>query len=167
MKLSTAFCIAALCCLPVAGLEAEETNPGFILLIDEDAPGIEQLLDRRLGEAVETADDAKRLRDPLASHNLLCAAFIAKRDLEEAVAACDTAVDLAGEPITTGKNPHGHSNRDALAMAYSNRAVLNWLRGDADKAGDDIRRALRQNRHTDEIRHNEQVGAAALLATAD
>ncbi len=167
MKFFTAISIAALCCLPATGLSAEETNPGFILLIDEDAPGVELLLDSRLNDAVETAADARHLKDPLASHNLLCAALIAKRDLDEAAPACDRAVELAGEPITTGQNPHGHSNRDALAMAYSNRAVLNWLRGNAEQADNDIRRALRQNRHTTEIRHNEQVGAASLLATTD
>ena len=87
-----------------------------------------------------------------------CTTLIAERQLEEAVAACDNALDIAKVPITTGLNPHGHSNREALAVAYSNRAILNWLLGDAEAASTDLARALRQNRHADEIRHNQTTG---------
>ena len=94
-----------------------------------------------------------------------CTTLISERDLEEAVEACDEALDLAKVPITTGLNPHGHSNREALAVAYSNRAVLNWLRGDADAASTDLARALRQNRHAEEIRHNQNLVTGSFLAS--
>ena len=94
-----------------------------------------------------------------------CTTLIAERDLEEAVEACDAALDLAKVPITTGLNPHGHSNREALAVAYSNRAVLQWLRGDADAASADLARALRQNRHAEEIRHNQKLVSDSFVAS--
>ena len=96
-----------------------------------------------------------------------CTSLIAQRDLEEAVEACDEAVDLARVPITTGMNPHGRNNREALAVAYSNRAVLNWLLGDADAAAADIARALRQNRHVEAVSHNRQLVEARILARVE
>ena len=96
-----------------------------------------------------------------------CTTLIAERELDEAVEACDQALDLAKVPITTGLNPHGHSNREALAVAYSNRAVLNWLRGETDAASADLARALRQNRHTNEIRHNRKLVSDRYVASND
>lgn len=104
------------------------------------------------------------LVDDAAKH---CTTLIAQSDLEDAIEACDAAVDLARVPITTGLNPHGHNNREAMAIAYSNRAVLNWLIGDADAANADLARALRQNRHAEEIRHNQTLLAERYLASSD
>ena len=58
-----------------------------------------------------------------------CTTLIAERQFEDARVACDADVDRAKVPITTGLNPHGHSNREALAIAYSNRAVLKLANG--------------------------------------
>ena len=96
-----------------------------------------------------------------------CTTLIAKRAFEEAVEACDEAVDNAKVPITTSMNPHGHNNREALAVAYSNRAVLNWMLGDAAAAHADFARALRQNRHVDEVGHNQELVEARYLAQVD
>ncbi len=168
MTITRILLIALLCCVPIAGVQAEETTEaGFILLIDDDAPGAEAMLDSRFDDAAETATGANRRSEQSPASTVLCAALIASRELDAAGEACDKAVELAQLPITTGMNPHGHSNREALAMAFSNRAVLRWLRGDADGATVDVTRALRQNRHGDEVRHNRQVGTAALLASSD
>ena len=96
-----------------------------------------------------------------------CTSLIAERDLEQAATACDDAVDLARVPITTGLNPHGRNNREALAVAYSNRAVLHWLTGNAEAAETYIARALRQNRHVDAVRHNQKLLADRYLASRD
>ena len=96
-----------------------------------------------------------------------CTTLIAERAFEEAIEACDEAVDNAKVPITTSMNPHGHNNREALAVAYSNRAVLNWMLGDAAAAAADFARALRQNRHVDEVSHNQGLVAARYLARVE
>ena len=96
-----------------------------------------------------------------------CTTLIAERAFEAAVEACDEAVDIAKVPITTGMNPHGRNNREALAVAYSNRAVLNWLLGHADAAAADFARALRQNRHVDEVSHNQGLVEARYLARVE
>ena len=96
-----------------------------------------------------------------------CTTLISERALKEAVEACDKAVDLAKVPITTGMNPHGRNNREALAVAYSNRAVLKWLLGDADAASADLARAMRQNRHVAEVSHNQELLQARYLARVE
>ena len=94
-----------------------------------------------------------------------CTTLIRQRELEEAAEACDDAVDLAKVPVTTSMNPYGHFDREALAVAYSNRAVLHWLNGDLEAADADIARALRQNRHVDNIRHNQKLVTNSYLAS--
>ena len=96
-----------------------------------------------------------------------CTALIKRRALDEAIEACDRAVDLARVPLTTGMNPYGHSNRDALAVAYSNRAVLNGLLGDSIAAAADFQRALRQNRYTEQISRNRALIEAGYLARSE
>ena len=168
MTASRVLIFALFCCLPAAASHAEDASAEkFILLVNDSAPGIELLLDRRLADAIDSASRTPRALDPLGANTLLCAALIARRDLDDAVTPCEEAVDLANVPITTGLNPHGHSNRDALAIAYSNRAVLNWLLGDSEAAGADILRALRQNRYVDEIRHNQRLVTASYLASSE
>ncbi|MEM9209107.1 MAG: hypothetical protein AAGA61_07665 [Pseudomonadota bacterium] len=160
--------IAALCCAPFATSDAEPSDETrFVLLVDEDAPGIEQLLEQRPEAAMDVAADAARLRNPEASQTLLCITLIAQRRLDDAEAPCDAAVTLAEVPLTSLRNPYGHRNRESLAIAYSNRAVLNALRGDVDAADDDIVRALRQKRHRDALLRNQAVVAATRLANAD
>lgn len=154
----------AFCCLPFAAIQAEESASGFVLLIDEEAPGAAAMLDNRYEEAANVAAAVIWQGDAVGAGAVLCAALIASRELHAAASACDNAVVLARRPITTVSNPHGHRDRDALAMAHSNRAVLRWLRGDIDGANADVLVAMRQNRYVDEVRHNSEVGATATLA---
>ena len=160
--------IFLLCCAPFATSHAETSDKHrFVLLVDDDAPGIEQLLERRPEEAMDAATHAARLRDPEASHTLLCITLIAQRQLAEAEAPCEAAVGLAEVPLTSLRKPFGHRNRESLAIAYSNRAVLNALRGEIDAADEDIAFALRQKRHVDALRRNQAVIAAERIAKVD
>ena len=168
MLLIRSLFLTLLCCAPFAASEAQTPDEHrFILLVDDDAPGIEQLLERRPEAAMDAATDAARLRDPEASHTLLCITLIAQRRLAEADAPCDTAVNLAEVPLTSLRRPHGHSNRASLAIAYSNRAVLNALRGEMEAADEDIVRALRQKRHVETIEHNQALVTATQLASVE
>ncbi|MCH9694131.1 MAG: hypothetical protein K0U72_06445 [Gammaproteobacteria bacterium] len=139
----------------------------FVLLVEDAGPGVEQLLRQRPSDAIDFAEAAANSADSRMAHTVLCAALIAQRDLEAAQNACNKAVELAKVPLTTGMNPHGHSNREALAIAYSNRAVLHHLAGDMNAATADIKHALRQNRHIEEITRNQALVEKAYLANRD
>ena len=162
-----ALTVALFFCLPLAGVQADDSANGFVLLIDEEAPGASEMLDGRFDEAAELAAAAKLHADEVGASTVACAALIASRSLDAANDACDRAVELAQRPITTVFNPRGHRDRSALAMAYSNRAILRAMHGDADGAADDLDRALRQNRHEADVAHNQNVSASALLANRD
>lgn len=162
-----ALSIALFCCLPLSGIQAEESARGYVLLIDEDAPGASALVAGRFDEAADAATGARMHADEVGASTVACAALIAQRDLDAAEGVCDRSVELAQRPITTVYNPRGHADREALAMAYSNRAVLRSLRGDAAGAAADIDRALRQNRYQSDVAHNKQISANALVALSD
>ena len=162
-----ALSIALFCCLPLSGLQAEESAHGFILLIDEDAPGASALVAGRFDEAATVATSSRLHADEVGASTVACAAYIAQRDLDAADAVCDRSVELAQRPITTVYNPRGHADREALAMAYSNRAVLRSLRGDRAGAAADLERALRQNRFEADVAHNRQVSTSNIVARSD
>ena len=162
-----ALSIALFCCLPLSGIQADESANGFILLIDEDAPGASALVAGRYEEAADEAASARLHADEVGASTVACAALIAQRDLDAADAVCDRSVELAQRPITTVYNPRGHADREALAMAYSNRAILRSLRGDARGAASDLDRALRQNRYQADVAHNQQISVSAFVARSD
>ena len=68
---------------------------------------------------------------------------------------------------STVYSPSGHADREALAMAYSNRAVLRWLSGDAAGASADIERALRQHRYESDVAHNQRIVTTSLVARVE
>ncbi len=162
-----ALSIALFCCLPLSGIQAQESGDGFVLLIDEDAPGASAMVAGRYEEAADVATSARLHADEVGASTVACAALIAQRDLDAAVEVCDRSVEFAKRPITTVYNPRGHADREALAMAYSNRAVLRSLRGDAAGAAADLERALRQNRYQSDVAHNQQISANAVVARSE
>jgi hypothetical protein len=83
------------------------------------------------------------LRDETTSTNS-CVAYVATRQLQSARVACDAAVrdaqqEIASMPVTMSWARSEY--RDYLALAYSNRAVLNWLANDASAAQSDLKKA--------------------------
>jgi len=73
-----------------------------------------------------------------------CVAFSVTRRLEEARAACDAAVrdaqmQLASMPVSMAWARADF--RDYLAVAYSNRAVLDWILNDTHAAQSDLKKA--------------------------
>ena len=73
-----------------------------------------------------------------------CVAYVVTRQLESARRACDAAVrdaqqEIASMPVTLSWARSEY--RDYLALAYSNRAVLDWLANDASAAQSDMKKA--------------------------
>lgn len=148
----------------VAARAAGEPS-GFILSVDTAAPGSAALQEGNYSVAIRHAKTALRLGESRSTYLTLCAAYIGQAALEEAVVACDEAVSAAKAPLTTERMPHGHRDRDGLAKAYSNRAVLRALRGDVAAAAADLESAAQQNRHEAVVRNNAVViERAALMA---
>jgi len=75
-----------------------------------------------------------------------CVAYSVTKQLEAAHAACDDAVREAQEEIADLPVSMYWARRqymDYVALAYSNRAVLNWLSNDSNAAQEDLRKAQR------------------------
>jgi hypothetical protein len=73
-----------------------------------------------------------------------CVAYSMTRQLQAARSACDAAVHEAQEAISTLPVSMAWARgeyRDYLALAYSNRAVLNWLSNDSAAAQADLKKA--------------------------
>jgi hypothetical protein len=80
--------------------------------------------------------------DSLATNR--CVAYVATRQLPAAHAACDAAVRDAQQAIASLPMSLSYARseyRGYLALAYSNRAVLNWLSNDSAAAQSDLRKA--------------------------
>jgi hypothetical protein len=73
-----------------------------------------------------------------------CVALAVTHQLEAAREACDAAVHDARRQLTTLPSNElwaRSSYRDYLAIAYSNRAVVNWLSNDSAGAQADLKKA--------------------------
>jgi hypothetical protein len=73
-----------------------------------------------------------------------CVAYTVTRQLEAARVACDSAVREAQQSISSlpvSMTWARSDYRDYLALAYSNRAVLNWISNDTSAAQADLKKA--------------------------
>jgi len=73
-----------------------------------------------------------------------CVAFTVTRQLEAAHVACDMAVREAQQAISSlpvSMTWARSDYRDYLALAYSNRAVLDWISNDSIAAQTDLKKA--------------------------
>jgi Flp pilus assembly protein TadD len=73
-----------------------------------------------------------------------CVLYTVTRQIQAARAACDKAVHEAQQEITglpVSLSWARSDYRDYLALAYSNRAVLNWVQNDSAAAQSDLKKA--------------------------
>lgn len=143
------------------------TPRSYILNIDDDGPGAKALARGDFATAAAEASSYSPHHASLSVYLTLCAANIGLGEFDKAAEPCDEAVELAGKPLTTIRNPHGHSNREGLAKAHANRGVLRALNGDLSGAQADFDKASKQRRFRDMVRHNQGIAASAqTLATS-
>jgi|KBSMisStaDraftv2_1062788.scaffolds.fasta_scaffold59649_3 hypothetical protein len=86
-----------------------------------------------------------------------CVTLIMTHKFEEAHTACDTAVSAARLEIVTmpvSMNWDRQQFRDYLALAYSNRAVLDYLTNDKTAAQADLKRAESVSPKTELVARN-------------
>lgn len=107
-------------------------------LILTTAPGVFEIEVGQIDAGIQRLERSRNLSNLKAPVSInLCAAYILKRDFEQAEASCDHAV--RSNPVVGGTNWLG-SDSDA---AYNNRGVLRALRGDFVGAISDFRQARR------------------------
>jgi len=164
-------CLIVLFSAPVVAGENAQPAPSaelkrapYHLSVDERGTGSDELLRGEYAAAIAAVHASVRNGQDLSAYLTLCAAYIRTDALEEAVLACDKAVDLAKAPISTVRNPYGHTNRDGLAKAHLNRGVLLSILGDREGARADFEFALRQDRQSELVRHNMRLNARSLTA---
>ena len=96
-------------------------------------------------------------KDRVAASTNLCVAYVMSHQWETAHSACDMAISLASrEPTDTtlfGRRRHD----EALALAYSNRAVLKWLEAQPLSAASDMAHAHDLSPASDFVAHNVVV----------
>lgn len=157
--------LAGFCCMTALDANAatnEEPLSGYVLSIDQGAPGADEIARKDYQAAIKAAQRADRKNNSLSAQHTLCVSYIALGKLDLADAACSRSVTLAHGMITTAQNPHGHKNREGLAKAYSNRSVLRIMQGNREAAAKDLSKAQAQRRDTAIIQRNLESNAGTL-----
>jgi hypothetical protein len=104
--------------------------------------------------------------DRVAASTNLCVAYIMTRQWETAHAACDTAISLAQQEPADATLFGRRNHAEAIAVAYSNRAVLNWLEAQPQSAASDMAQARALSPWSDFVAHNTAVLGAVKSAAA-
>lgn len=116
----------------------------LILASFTDAPGGLALVRGQTERALEQIQGRKRAKGSAVLLTNQCVGLTVLRQWSEARMACDAAVESANQERVRRGTRFDSSSRLAasnVAVAYSNRAVLNWLTDDAIAAHNDLAHA--------------------------
>jgi hypothetical protein len=118
----------------------------FVFTAYSDATGGTEVVAGRYRAALEELESRARVTDldPSATNTNRCVAYSMTLRWQQARAACDAAVRGAEEMRSAQAGAWTWlpaSNTDSLAVAYANRAVVNWLSHDDAAARQDLARA--------------------------
>jgi hypothetical protein len=139
--------------------ESSRREP-LILASYTDARGGQALVRGRTELARELLGTKSFERSSPAELTNLCVAQTVLRQLPQAGAACDAALARAlAERASTGRWPSAYREalHTAVSAAYSNRAVMHWLSGNADAARDDLAKAQRFSPDASYVMRNVEV----------
>lgn len=143
-KLATATAIAASSILSIAAAQAAETSTPMVLTAYVNAAGGESALKGKFDEALlEIRRDHSLNSDYSAKLTNLCVTYAAKKQLTQAMHACDSAVQAArSDRMSAQRYPAGTVRENGyVAIAYTNRAVVHMLAKDSESAKLDLARA--------------------------
>jgi tetratricopeptide (TPR) repeat protein len=146
MLAKSATLVAISSILSVAGAQAAGvTHSPMVLTAYVNGAGGESILAGKLDEALAQIEKARTPTsvEYTAKMNNLCVIYTAKKQLEEAARACNSALKLAKyDRITSQRYAPGSSRENAyVAIAYANRAVAHMMANDEARAKDDLARA--------------------------
>ena len=128
----------------IAKAAQAETPDPFVLVAYSNRAGGQPLASGNYPNAAQAvrSEDTGALADPPALDTNRCVAYAMTQQLGQAQAACDAAVRAAQETGSPSWSPQARQ-QSALgaAVAYSNRAVLDWLAAQPAAAQRDLERA--------------------------
>jgi hypothetical protein len=141
LKIATV-CTAFLASMLVASVSYADPGAGKLTLsVFEDTPGSLNVLQGKYEDAIrQISKRGVNYQAEYATTNL-CVALIMNRQTEAAKAACNAAITQAKIGMPNNVFHATPAQKAVLALAYSNRAVLSWLRQQPDSAGEDVRHA--------------------------
>lgn len=131
----------------------------FVFTAYSDAAGGAEVIAGRYRAALEdlSSDPGGFALDPSAFNTNRCIAYSMTLQWQQAHAACDAAVRAA----STERNPSAaswssaqESDAEYLALAYANRAVLEWMSRDEAAARKDLAKAQEIAPHSDFVAQN-------------
>lgn len=132
----------------------------FVFTAYSDGTAGAEVVDGRYRTALEElrSHPGEADLDPSATNTNRCVAYSMTLQWREARAACDAAVQAAG-----GDRPRSRlsqwgwpasANDERLALAYANRAVMNWLSGEESAARQDLAKAQELSPQADFVASN-------------
>lgn len=151
---------AGVALVSLSGAALADEAPRFIFTAYSDAAGGADVLAGRYRTALEelNAQSAATELDPAAAINTnRCVAYSMTLQWQEARAACDAAVHAAREQhgsLPSWMSWIGKSNEEYVALAYANRAVMDWLSSDDAAARRDLAEARRLLPRADFVAQN-------------
>jgi tetratricopeptide (TPR) repeat protein len=138
----TTLCTAFLASMLVTAVSYAGPPTGKLTLsVYEDTPGSRQVLAGKYADAIEHIRKSRvNYQSEYVSTNL-CVALIMSGQAEAAKPACDQAIVQAKARMPNSLFQASPADKALLALAYSNRAVLSWLRQQPERAAEDVTRA--------------------------
>jgi tetratricopeptide (TPR) repeat protein len=123
---------------PIA--QSQENPSAYVMTVVHDQADGAQIIAGAYGEAIESITAGKRSKR-FAANNNLCVAYTKTNQLAEAAQACTAALRASKASYAAWYD--ATSKRDFQAVALSNRGVIHAVSGDAEKAGQDFKAAMR------------------------
>ncbi|HUN72694.1 MAG TPA: hypothetical protein VMU52_10310 [Steroidobacteraceae bacterium] len=129
----------------------------FVFTAYSDAAGGAAVMAGRYHAALEELASHRDIMDldPSAANTNRCVAYSMTQHWQQARAACDAAVQAAAE-----QRQHTQASwlpaleTESLAVAYANRAVVNWLSHDDAAAREDLAKARQLSPHAAFVARN-------------
>lgn len=129
--------------LSITSAQADIPGKKLVLSVFLDTPGAASVLAGDYAAAIRKLGSHSPYDQSgtLAADTNLCVAYTMTQQWDAAHSKCDAAVIDARMRGADDVFDFGASHNAQLAIAYSNRAVLNWLQNRPDKAVADVTRA--------------------------
>lgn len=142
-----------------AAFAADEPHT-FTLTAFSNGTGGQALLSGDYNTAQHELSRHRNVLDATTAGTNRCVYFTVTRQIDAARTACDSAVrqaqeDIASLPVSMSWARSEY--RDYLALAYSNRAVLEWATNDQQAAQVDLQKAARVSPKAPFVARNESA----------
>lgn len=150
---------AGLALIVVNGAALANGTHRFVFTAYSDASGGVEVIAGRYRAALEklTNDAGSRAPNPSALNTNRCIAYSMTLQWQQARTACDAAVRAASTQRNQAPSWWGwaqESDDEYLALAYANRAVLEWMSSDEPAAREDLAKAREIAPQSDFVEQN-------------